>query len=329
MVTDKKVEKLQKIKDRFIEKAKQLHGDKYDYDHIDYKDSRTKVKILCNKHNEYFYQRPSAHLQGQNCPLCGKESADQKNLKDQSLVESQLQSNLTGGLTYKPFLYTSTFQKIEITCSKGHIFKRSVHECVSKPQSCPECNVEMRKKNFHEKFLIRAKELHEGFYDYSKVIYDTNHKKVVITCPLHGDFQQSPNKHLMGRGCPECAKGLLGRWFQNPEKENLFKNEDNNLYVLCLKDGVYKVGISKNVESRLSSLITESGIPFTLVHKYPMSTWDAMGLEKEVHKRLKTFRYVSDMRFGGYTELFELDKEDIIKTIEKVMEEYDYETESE
>ena len=54
----------------FIEKAKKIHGDKYDYSKVEYKNTRTKVRIICPVHGE-FWQTPSSHLSGRGCPNCG------------------------------------------------------------------------------------------------------------------------------------------------------------------------------------------------------------------------------------------------------------------
>ncbi|MDE1351410.1 hypothetical protein L9W80_14765 [Vibrio aestuarianus] len=63
--------------DAFIKKAISRWGDRYDYSAVDYKNSRTPVKILCNKHQKYFYQSPKAHFTAKHhcCPLCYKEIA--------------------------------------------------------------------------------------------------------------------------------------------------------------------------------------------------------------------------------------------------------------
>ena len=53
----------------FIEKAKQIHGSKYDYSQVEYKDSKTKICIICPKHGE-FWQTPQEHLQNKGCPSC-------------------------------------------------------------------------------------------------------------------------------------------------------------------------------------------------------------------------------------------------------------------
>lgn len=59
--------------DEFIKRAKEKHGDAYDYSCVDYKNGYTKVKILCHKHGA-FWQRPHGHLQTRGCEKCGDES---------------------------------------------------------------------------------------------------------------------------------------------------------------------------------------------------------------------------------------------------------------
>ncbi len=56
--------------EQFIEKAICKHGWKYNYKDVDYKDSKIKVNIWCNKCNGYFLQVPNNHLLGYNCPKC-------------------------------------------------------------------------------------------------------------------------------------------------------------------------------------------------------------------------------------------------------------------
>ena len=54
----------------FIEKAKKVHGDKYDYSKVEYVNAKTKVCIICPKHGE-FWQTPNTHLSGKGCIHCG------------------------------------------------------------------------------------------------------------------------------------------------------------------------------------------------------------------------------------------------------------------
>lgn len=57
----------------FIQKATEVHGDRYDYSLInEYDSDRLKLPIKCNNCGEVFFQTPSIHLSGYNCPLCRK-----------------------------------------------------------------------------------------------------------------------------------------------------------------------------------------------------------------------------------------------------------------
>lgn len=70
--------------EKFIQKAKEKHGDFYDYSNVDYKGSKEKVEIVCPKHGS-FWQRADAHLEGKGCPQCGHEKtglATRKNIEN-------------------------------------------------------------------------------------------------------------------------------------------------------------------------------------------------------------------------------------------------------
>ena len=61
------------------------------------------------------------------------------------------------------------------------------------------------KKSNTEEFITKAVTVHGNKYDYSKVDYKCSSMHITIICPTHGDFQQSPNHHLQGKGCKLCA----------------------------------------------------------------------------------------------------------------------------
>ena len=71
----------------FIEKAKEVHGDKYDYSDSEYKNMRTKIKIICHKHYKnglehgVFFQNPYLHLKGSGCPHCRNSWLENKIFK--------------------------------------------------------------------------------------------------------------------------------------------------------------------------------------------------------------------------------------------------------
>lgn len=61
------------------------------------------------------------------------------------------------------------------------------------------------KKLTTEEFIEKAEKVHGDRYDYSKVNYTDSKTKVCIICPIHGEFLQSPAKHLQGQGCKQCG----------------------------------------------------------------------------------------------------------------------------
>lgn len=68
----------------------------------------------------------------------------------------------------------------------------------------------MTKKVTTELFIENAQRIHKNKYDYSKTKYLKAREKVIITCPKHGDFLQTPNSHLNGNGCPRCKDESTG-----------------------------------------------------------------------------------------------------------------------
>lgn len=62
-------------------------------------------------------------------------------------------------------------------------------------------------------FKEKAKSVHFGFYSYDKVNYINAKEKVIITCPIHNDFEQMPYNHLMGKGCLKCGIEKLKKYF--------------------------------------------------------------------------------------------------------------------
>lgn len=59
-------------RNNFVEEARQIHGDEYDYSLVDTSGKLDKVSIICKIHG-IFKQTPSLHLRGEGCPLCSKE----------------------------------------------------------------------------------------------------------------------------------------------------------------------------------------------------------------------------------------------------------------
>lgn len=83
-----------------------------------------------------------------------------------------------------------------------------------------------------EDFIRRAKEVHGDKYDYSKTKYVNKRTKVIITCPIHGDFEQCPSNHWRGQGCPMCGKETAAEHSREKRitKEVFIKNVDEKFH---------------------------------------------------------------------------------------------------
>lgn len=187
-------------KEEFIEKARKIHGDKYDYSKVDYLNGKTKVIIICPEHGE-FLQAPEKHLTGQGCPYCCNTLKGTK----ESFIEKARKVH-GNKYDYSKVEYKNNKEKVCIICPEHGEFWQDPHNHL-KGKGCPECGKLLLSVSKYdaESFIEMANVVHKGKYDYSKVEYITAKHKVCIICPEHGEFWQSPWHHLSGCGCPQCS----------------------------------------------------------------------------------------------------------------------------
>lgn len=140
-----KGDKISKIKtsntEEFIRKAKQIHGDKYDYTKVKYKDNRTPVTIICSKHDE-FKQTPQIHLKGSGCPYCKYElNAIKCTLTTKEFIARAERVHGKGMFDYSEVKYVNTHVPVTIKCRYGHRFETKPCEHIHKGSGgCPICN---------------------------------------------------------------------------------------------------------------------------------------------------------------------------------------------
>lgn len=233
----------------FIEKAKLVHGDKYDYSLVDYKSSeKSKIVITCKEHGN-FEQTAHAHLCSQGCEECKRYS------------------RLDG------------------------------------------------RRLTTEDFIEKADKVHNNLYLYTKSEVKGNKNKVIITCKKHGDFEQSPNSHLKGRGCRKCY--LENNGYNKGKFIYFAKNNLCRLYLIEVyneKERFLKIGItSKSVNIRFSGnrkLPYEYNIILEIKFEDAGYVWEE---EVKLKQNFKKHKYKPKLNFKGYTECFNIEqKENII-----------------
>ena len=109
-----------------------MHGNKYDYSKVDYKNNKTKICIICPVHGE-FWQTPNSHLSGRGCPKCG---GSKKLTKEEFILRSNSKHN--NFYNYDKVIYTNVDTKVTIICPNHGDFMQtpSMH---MQGQGCPEC----------------------------------------------------------------------------------------------------------------------------------------------------------------------------------------------
>lgn len=202
--------------EEFIERAKKVHGDKYDYSKTEYANNYTKVCIICPEHGE-FWQTPNCHLDGQGCPKCGiKKRSVNKTLTTEEFIKKAM--DIHGDkYDYSKVQYLNNRTKVCIICPEHGEFWQVPSYHLS-GNGCPECGkIACHKKTQlnQEEIIKRFKIIHNKNYDYSKVCYEGKHTKVCIICPEHGEFWQTPHNHLKGNGCPKCRNSHLEKFVEN------------------------------------------------------------------------------------------------------------------
>lgn len=188
--------------EEFIEKAKLVHNDKYDYSLVNYTGNKIKIKIVCIKHG-FFEQTPNSHLVGQGCPVCGKINKSKNKILTINKFKEKAQLVHGNKYNYSLVDYRSYEEKVKIICPVHGEFEQTPHSHLN-GSGCQECGGVLRFST--EEFIKKANEIHENKYDYSLVNYSKIFKKIQIMCPKHGIFEQTPNSHINQKsGCPRCA----------------------------------------------------------------------------------------------------------------------------
>lgn len=213
-------------KEEFIEKARKIHGDKYDYSKVDYVHSKLEVTIICPIHGE-FTQRPNDHLSGHGCLDCGNiKKVENRKISTEEFIE---RSKKIHGDKYD-YSKTDLSNKDEkgriiIICPKHGEFKQTPHMHMS-GQGCSKCydeNRGIKKKNtIRLRVLEKIHKLYDNYYKIIDESYEDYEKNMILICDKHGAFYRTPHTLLKGNcRCEKCNSSHL----ENEIRESL-KNKN-------------------------------------------------------------------------------------------------------
>jgi very-short-patch-repair endonuclease len=190
----------------FIEKAKSVHGDKYDYSKSIYTSSLDLITIICPIHGEFSQAAQSHYGKKYGCQKCCKQH--QKNIN----FISDAKKIHNNKYDYSLVEYINNKVKVKIICPEHGVFEQRP-DCHLTGRKCYKCSknsmVDKIRKPVHQ-FINECNLIHNYKYDYSLVEYKGSFKKVKIICKIHGVFNQKPHDHLGGCGCPICKSSKGG-----------------------------------------------------------------------------------------------------------------------
>lgn len=236
-----------KTQEQFIEESKARYPGLFEYDKVVYTTNKDNVTITCVEHGD-FQVAPHNHLKGYGgCPSCKGSNVSKSLIKDTEWFISKAKELYGEMYEYGSAVYTSSQNKIIVTCRKhGDFSCIATEHIIGKSRGCPVC-VKERNQVSEDEFIRRATEKHGGFYSYEDCGFSGLGGKVTITCPTHGKFLQIADNHANGANCPSCNRESGGYGF-NP-------NKPAYLYVLEIEGMPFTFtgyGISGAIVQRLS-----------------------------------------------------------------------------
>lgn len=211
---------LKKTTKQFIEDAKKIHGDKFDYSLVEYKGVKTYIKIKCSN-NHIFEQAPNDHLNGHGCKICSGWGELKSNPGEFIERAKKIHGELYDYSKTKYFNYDTL---VIITCKIHGDFEVAPKQHIKRKNGCQKCgqlkSAEKRSWN-KEKFIEEAKKIHGDLYGYNNVEYKNSNEKVSIICKKHGLFLQTPKSHIhQNQGCPSCSFSKGEKLIEQYLKEN-------------------------------------------------------------------------------------------------------------
>lgn len=190
----------------FKKRAREVHGEKYNYISDSYTMVSEKVSVICHDHGE-FKINGTNHLNGEACYNCGIEKIRDDKLIPLEEIKKNLRVKYEDRYVYDFSDYVDTSTPVSIKCPDHGYFKSTIKQHLRSPHGCPSCSNEARAEsqilpfaNYKERFIQK----HGKKYKYNENSFKSGSAKMEIICDKHGAFDQAPLVHQNGHGCPRC-----------------------------------------------------------------------------------------------------------------------------
>jgi hypothetical protein len=198
--------------------------DKYDFSNAVYESALKPIEgIVCPKHGVFRQYAAQLRKQGAGCPQCGEEQRVKSRRMSADDFLARCKEVHGDKYDYAKTDYVNMKTKVVVTCSKHGDFSISPIKHIHSGQGCPDCGAARRGRRsscgvsakrtaatkirmFAADYERTARDVHGDKYLYDKSKYAGMRRKIIITCPEHGDFEQVAGKHIYHKqGCPRCS----------------------------------------------------------------------------------------------------------------------------
>lgn len=294
----------------FIEKSKSIHGNRFDYSLVEYKGSRTNVKIICDK-GHVFEQLPTNHISKKSgCAQCSKVKLC---TRDEFIEKAKLKHG--NKYNYDKVVYVNSTIKVIIHCHEHGDF-----ECTPNNHlNGKDCSICIGKRKNTAKFIKDAIEKHGNKYDYLFVDYKNNYTKIKIKCNIHGVFEQTPNSHLNGSGCNKCSQIIRNRkkrnnptgwtstnWQMSAKRSKHF--DSFKVYVIrCWNDTEYFYKIGRTFTTTRHRFSGKYNMPYNyeIIEEIIFdNARDCFNKEWQLKRTHKEYKIIPKIHFKGRYECF-------------------------
>lgn len=244
--------------EEFIKKSQKKYGEQFDYSKVVYKNSHTKIHLICTKKDENgnihgdFWISPLNHMQGNGgCHVCKSKRISELKCKTNEEFINQALKVHNKKYSYDKSVYINNWTKTTVTCPEHGDFLVTPNQHL-RGVGCAKCYGNYQSNT--EEFIEKAKKVHNNDYSYDKVNYINNKTKVIIKCNRCGEeFLQTPHGHLKGLGCYKCGRMKAAEHLYDTNEEYIAKarkihgdkydysllKKERYIQIICPKHGVF------------------------------------------------------------------------------------------
>ena len=280
--------------EEFVERSNKTHeNNDLIYDESSFNGSHQKVRIICPKHGE-FWQIAKDHMNGQGCPICGREKSGLQRRSNTEKFISSFKELYGNKLDLSKFVYTKSNIKSTVICPIHGEFEATPNNLL-RGRGCPICgniNKKVKQTISEQVFNERMEKIYGDSLTYNFSNYSNFGEKMEFVCSKHGSFEALPLNVLHGHGCPICGREKCSksrtmkfeevlRRFKEVHgdtytyDESTYKTSRKKMRIICPKHGEFwqipmnhwggqgcPVCKESKLEMELDKALTDNGIEF-------------------------------------------------------------------